>query len=458
MKKNKILKAVSILLCFTLLTGCNSNDKSYSEYDVEHEEKDEVETYITETAVETTTTLLETTTTTTEPVPEFPKNYGITDCTGFSEGIAFIETEGGRKYAIDSEGSIVFEFSSKFDDKELPTEGLCNGYFVYDCINYSFKNGNPAKYIINNKGKVLMDGGGDDADFDTIIKLRSYESTSHISEDGYCLAYKLEKKISGDVLSLGVIKDGEWLIPLRSDYKMVEIFSEYPPETLYYLGENVIHYKGYSYNFVTDEIIAEGIDNQLFYKNGFIVAGDDDHYFIYDEKTKTKKEFIKEEDYRIRDFKIINGALISVCYSYQYNVIYDLEGNELINTKDYGFVHHTGRTLHKDGYTFIEGTSVNTNDNYIVVFNEKNELAFEPIYVECCDFVYFENGIITIIDNLYANTITQYNTTGELINTMYDIPYGTTFSPKENLFFGWRDNSTYSKYTYINMEGEIVIK
>lgn len=474
----RLIKTISVLITTaTLISGCSSNRNSEyfvsvapggDIYGVQNGTSTLIETgpEIEFTIPEATafndfynpldTSYTEDTNTTVNPESEYPKDYGITKCTAFSEGIAFIETEGGRKYAIDADGNIVFEFDSAFDQNDLPTEGFCNGYLVYDCVGYSFKNGNHAHYIINNKGDVLMDAGGDDADFDGIIILKQADCpTNEYIKNGYCLAFKFEKKFSGDVFSLGVIKDGDWLIPLRNDYKMSEVFSEKPPEVLgnnfllNYLGDTVIYYDGYCYDFVNDEIIAEDIYDPLLYKNGIIITSE----YVYDTKTKTKNELGG------RNAFTISNALI--CKEYPSNdyceIIYDYEGNKIINTQDYGFtVSSPGAHLYKDGYIFLDANK--DNDNYIIVFNENYELAFEPIFVEYCRSLHFENGIITIVDDLYSNTITQYNTEGKLINKVDGIKMLTHFSSNENLFYMDDASYTFPKYVYINMDGEIVIQ
>ncbi|MGN0618977.1 MAG: hypothetical protein ACI4J7_08140 [Ruminiclostridium sp.] len=476
MKRKGIENLLVSILVFSLLSGCGSSRREQSN---DYGDKDENKVSVSDDTTsnesdhgfftqktESNYTYEEETTSSTEASEEETVVVdfgGIEDSTNFSDGVAYIRTLSLKNYAIDAKGNILF---SLIDGRHNFPEDFDNGTSVWYNNNLTDNNGDTVCYILDKNGNILTSPskGGYDG-FISIIK-PTYSSaflySSHRAGN-YILAYKQEKKFSGDINYFGVMDNyGNWVKPLSSDYKICELIDDISSETLTYLGGTVVFFdkfrerKGYCYDFIEDKIVAT-IGN---YDEPYMILGD----AIY---CKEKVYSISEnkeiyEDVPFYETNIVNlDNAILYANSHTHfdditntSLLLGMNGEILMDLSDYQFSDCCKHSKYVDGYliTFIRSDN---GDVYLAVFNQSGELAFEPINVYGSDLKY-KNGIITIAT---YNNVWQYDLSGNEINNMDNKHFNNNlieeFYPDEGLLLVKGDSLHCFFY---DLDGNVVIQ
>lgn len=139
---------------------------------------------------------------TADPVaPDKLEGATIKSATAFSDGVAFVEYEDSRVYAVDTEGNKLFELTKDtFQYKYVGDRYYKDGYIVIGNNIYD-KTGKKVEYDAGNGFEALLTD----------------------SAGGYILA---RGKADGNY-TIGILKtDGTWAYPLSSDNDLVRIYKE----------------------------------------------------------------------------------------------------------------------------------------------------------------------------------------------------------------------------------------
>ncbi len=139
---------------------------------------------------------------TADPVaPDKLEGATIKSATAFSDGVAFVEYEDSRVYAVDTEGNKLFELTKDtFQYKYVGDRYYKDGYIVIGNNIYD-KTGKKVEYDAGNGFETLLTD----------------------SAGGYILA---RGKADGNY-TIGILKtDGTWAYPLSSDNDLVRIYKE----------------------------------------------------------------------------------------------------------------------------------------------------------------------------------------------------------------------------------------
>ncbi|MBQ2824058.1 MAG: hypothetical protein IJF18_05720 [Oscillospiraceae bacterium] len=244
-------------------------------------------------------------------------------------------------------------------------------------------------------------------------------NTPSLSE--YNLVRKWENSFDGSTYNYGVIdKNGEWLMPLASDYAILE----YPIEYASIVSSDLAGYDVLIYDWKNDSVEIFDGGNGVLDINGHLVltyksAYDDSSVDIYDTNTK---ELTNVYTGPLGSWRETGNGLFAITgssfYDDKYFAILDDNYSILYSNTEY-FVEQVYDASEK--YVVFQARN-DASVNYIVMLDSDGNRIIEPIegYAESA-YVYNDYIISIDPDNNRDAEFILNCTTGEMIDYNYDL-------------------------------------
>ncbi len=238
----------------------------------------------------------------------------------------------------------------------------------------------------------------------------------------YNLVRKLENSIDGSTYKYGVIdKNGEWLMPLASDYAILE----YPIDDAYSVSSDLAYYDFLIYDWKNDSLEIFESGNNILDINGHLVLKykttyDDLGVDIYDTSTK---ELTNVYTGPLSFWGETSNGLFAIAgdiYEDKYFAILDDNYNILYSNTEY----YVPKVYDANEKYVVLSVRNDASVNYIVVLDNNGNRIIEPIEGSAYNAYVYNDYIISVnpYNGLDAEFILNC-TTGEMIDYNYDL-YG----------------------------------
>ncbi len=388
--KKKLLSAIILSALVLSLAGCGNESTPDEPTSAESQNAAEAD----DSTAEETTAPPETTeaTTTTEASKEIAK---VTSCDKFANGDMLI-SDGDKNYVYSITDNKMYTGDDEIFDNIIAVGGKL-----------ALVNGDDKNYYYNLETNEKYDVAPLYSDAESI--------------DEYNAVYKLEESFDGNVNYVGVINsDGEWVLPLSSDYEICQkdLYNIYSSLRTPCTGSLIwLDYYGV-YDYKNDKIIGNGSGGiqSAYTIIGNKILGSNDSSFFSEYNTQTEEVSpINKDYYNFITINTYRGALGTNSNS---ALIWDNDGN----IYDFDFSEYSNiNELYDltDKHIIFTATNEN-NGHYVIIANKDGSRIAEPIKDECWGasaYIYDDYAVILGVRNDWGDTAeNQYIvncTTGE---------------------------------------------